>query len=95
MTTKKSAQQYQAIDKTAVKRDKKVLLTGATGYFGIHVLKDLLARTDFTIYVMVRNSNELSGDQNLTIISVLLQCSIEFADTSRIHLVKVILKRMA
>ena len=85
----KSAQQYQAIDKTAVKRDKKVLLTGATGYFGIHVLKDLLARTDFTIYVMVRNSNELSGESKLNNNwQYYFNAQLNSADTSRIHLVE-------
>jgi amino acid adenylation domain-containing protein/thioester reductase-like protein len=61
----KSTENYKNIDKNIIKLDKQVLLTGATGYFGIHVLKDLLARTDFTIYIMVRNSEELSGEMKL------------------------------
>lgn len=42
-----------------------VLLTGATGYLGIHILHDLLLHTNCTIYCLIRNKNNLSPELRL------------------------------
>ena len=39
---------------------KNVLLTGVTGFVGIHILEKLLNMTDATIYCLVRNKNNVS-----------------------------------
>jgi len=36
---------------------KNILLTGSTGYLGIHILYDLINKTDSNIYCLVRNKN--------------------------------------
>ena len=46
-------------------RVKNVLLTGATGFVGIHILGDLLANTDAKIYCLVRNKNTNSSISRL------------------------------
>ncbi|RIP37330.1 amino acid adenylation domain-containing protein [Staphylococcus gallinarum] len=61
----KSIEIYKNIDINATKSNKQILLTGATGYLGIHILKNLLESTDSTIYILVRNSKELSGEEKL------------------------------
>lgn len=37
--------------------EKNVLLTGSTGYLGIHILNELLKRTDANIYCIIRKKN--------------------------------------
>ena len=44
----------------SIKLDK-VLLTGATGFFGIHILSDLLENTDAVVYCLVRAKNLISA----------------------------------
>lgn len=39
---------------------KNVLLTGVTGFVGIHILDKLLTNTDATVYCLVRNKNNTS-----------------------------------
>lgn len=39
---------------------KNVLLTGSTGFVGIHILGELLANTQATIYCLVRNKDNVS-----------------------------------
>ncbi|WP_335618201.1 AMP-binding protein [Clostridium saccharobutylicum] len=41
-------------------KPKNILLTGATGYLGSHVLHDLLKSTDAKIYCLIRKSNTQS-----------------------------------
>lgn len=40
---------------------REVLLTGATGYFGSHLLAELLARTDWTVHLLVRADSVLAA----------------------------------
>lgn len=40
---------------------RDILLTGATGYLGIHLLADLLQASDRKIYCLVRADNEMAG----------------------------------
>ena len=42
-----------------------VLLTGATGYFGIHILHHLLLTTESTIFCLVRANSVFAGRQRL------------------------------
>ena len=42
-----------------------VLLTGATGYLGIHILHDLIAREDVTIYCLLRSKAGKPADARL------------------------------
>lgn len=39
---------------------KNILLTGCTGFIGIHVLQELLLNTDANIYCIIRSKNDLS-----------------------------------
>lgn len=42
------------------KQLKNVLLTGSTGFIGIHILGELLANTKATVYCLVRNKDNVS-----------------------------------
>ena len=42
-----------------------ILLTGATGYLGIHVLRELIEKETGKIYCLVRSKGELSPEQRL------------------------------
>ncbi len=42
-----------------------ILLTGATGFFGAHLLKDLLTSTDANIYCIVRGSSKKNATSRL------------------------------
>lgn len=45
---------------------KAILLTGANGFLGVHILKDLLLSCDAKVYCLVRSQVNQSGDQRLT-----------------------------
>ncbi|MGO1997741.1 MAG: amino acid adenylation domain-containing protein [Staphylococcus equorum] len=85
----KSNENYKFIDKDVVKSDKQILLTGATGYLGIHILKDLLERKDLIIYVLVRNSEKISGENKLNNNwFYYFNSQLKTEDLSRIHFVE-------
>lgn len=42
-----------------------LLLTGATGFYGIHLLRDLLFLTDAKVYCLVRGKTRKEGEQRL------------------------------
>ncbi|MDK9852283.1 non-ribosomal peptide synthetase family protein [Staphylococcus equorum] len=85
----KSNENYKFIDKDVVKSDKQILLTGATGYLGIHILKDLLERKDLIIYVLVRNSEKISGKNKLNNNwFYYFNSQLKTEDLSRIHFVE-------
>lgn len=42
-----------------------ILLTGATGFLGIHILHQLLTTTDSTIYCVVRPKNRITSEKRL------------------------------
>ncbi len=44
---------------------KSILLTGATGYLGSHLLYELITHTDCTIYCLVRKSGRLTPEKRL------------------------------
>ncbi len=43
----------------------KVLLTGATGFLGIHLLKELIIQTNATVYCLVRGANLIESKERL------------------------------
>lgn len=67
-----SAYDYSKIDRLLAKNSfpvaenqkmhtlKNVLLTGSTGFVGIHILDKLLANTDATVYCLVRSKDNIS-----------------------------------
>jgi thioester reductase-like protein len=44
---------------------KNVLLTGATGFLGIHLLKELLSNTDASVYCIVRGQTDNNAGERL------------------------------
>ena len=44
---------------------REVLLTGATGYFGSHLLSELLLQTDWTVHLLVRAATPAAGLERL------------------------------
>ncbi|GEQ06487.1 non-ribosomal peptide synthetase [Staphylococcus gallinarum] len=84
-----SAANYEVIDVEAVKSNKNVLLTGATGFFGIYLLNNLLEDTDFDIYVMVRSNKEITGETKLHNNWVYyFESQIDESFANRIHIVE-------
>ena len=47
------------------KKLSKVLLTGATGFLGIHILHELIERDDVVVYCMLRGNQKKSGTDRL------------------------------
>lgn len=83
-----SAYDYTSIDKVLSENEQdlwdnyqnnevgKVLLTGSTGYLGVHVLRQLLENEEGVIYCMVRATDVLSPEKRLKI-----QLMYYFSDT--------------
>ena len=59
---KKKNMNYEKVDVNSKKSYKNVLLTGATGYLGCHILRELLYNIESKIYVIVRNSKEIKSE---------------------------------
>ncbi|MGM9579993.1 MAG: amino acid adenylation domain-containing protein, partial [Anaerovibrio sp.] len=55
----------QYVDEVAPGRLGDVLLTGATGFLGIHVLKELLEKTDSVVYCLIRRGKAASVEKRL------------------------------
>ena len=58
-------ERYQGMDLRAVKKYAGILLTGATGYLGIHLLKELLEETKSQLFLPVRGDDETAARQRL------------------------------
>ncbi len=58
-------EKYQQIDLTQQKRYKNILLTGATGYLGLHLLNELLKSTDAKLYLLIRGSSVQEAENRL------------------------------
>lgn len=56
--------QVSSIDKNQ-KLSGNILLTGATGFLGIHILKELMSTTDNTIYCLVRGRDSADSLERL------------------------------
>jgi len=46
-------------------RAKNILLTGATGYLGTHILYELVTKTNSNIYCLIRNKNKQDSKERL------------------------------
>lgn len=44
---------------------RNILLTGATGFLGVHILREILKNTDANVYCLVRNGEKQSAVQKL------------------------------
>ncbi|NOV00603.1 non-ribosomal peptide synthetase [Paenibacillus planticolens] len=51
-------EKYDNLDVTKKVAYSHVLLTGATGYLGIHLLRDMLSTTSWTVHVIVRGDSD-------------------------------------
>lgn len=47
-----------AADVAKLRHYRNVLLTGATGYVGVHLLRDMLEHTDWNVYAIVRGDDD-------------------------------------
>jgi thioester reductase-like protein len=56
---------YDTLDITKTKYLNNILLTGATGYLGVHVLKELLADSDKKIYCIIRGIDNSEAKRRL------------------------------
>jgi len=66
-----------------------VLLTGATGYMGMHVLDYLIRETDSTVYCLVRSQGKMSGESRLkTLMVYYLTATHEEQLGKRIHVLE-------
>lgn len=55
----------QFVDEVVYTDLGNVMLTGATGFLGIHVLMELIKHTDYAVYCLVRRSEASSAEQRL------------------------------
>ncbi|MFB6366856.1 amino acid adenylation domain-containing protein [Paenibacillus elgii] len=58
-------ERYAQLDLTRDSGYSDILLTGATGYLGIHLLRELLAGTSATVHVLVRAATEAEARERL------------------------------
>lgn len=67
---------------------KNILLTGATGYLGIHILYELINKTDSNIYCFIRNKDERNSKDRLInkLIFYFGKDVLQYIDT-RIHII--------
>lgn len=56
---------HRCIEKVNYPQRDSVLLTGVTGFVGVHLLQELLHRTSGTIYCIVRAPNDAVAEQRL------------------------------
>jgi thioester reductase-like protein len=57
--------QYDLINVKSKKEYKDILLTGATGYLGIHILRELLIHTKSNVHVLVRSNQSINATERL------------------------------
>jgi thioester reductase-like protein len=57
---------YDSVDLSDVKQYKNILLTGATGYLGMYMFRDLLENTNSNIFVLVRSSVNITAENRLS-----------------------------
>lgn len=65
-----------------------ILLTGATGFLGIHLLKDLIDHTKYKVYCLIRCSSEINGKEKLQNIADLYRIEHNFISDERIEVIK-------
>jgi thioester reductase-like protein len=63
-----------------------VLLTGATGYLGSHLLKDLLTMTDAEVYCLIRGNTQTEAEHRLaSVVDFYFPGDIKYAILKRMH----------
>lgn len=67
---------------------KNILLTGSTGFLGVHLLHDLIMRTDYKIYCLIRCSSELQGKERLQNVADMYMIKHNFIEEERINVIK-------
>lgn len=55
----------QFVDEVSYTGTGNVMLTGATGFLGIHVLREIISHTDAAVYCLVRRSGAMDIEQRL------------------------------
>ncbi|AZB42083.1 amino acid adenylation domain-containing protein [Bacillus sp. FJAT-42376] len=68
-------------NKEGISQDRHILLTGATGFLGAHVLMDLLKEPDVHVYCLVRGNSEAEAEMRLQ--KVLDPFQNEFTDKTK------------
>ncbi len=58
-------ERYASLDLTRDSRYSDILVTGATGYLGMHLLRELLTGTAATVHVLVRAATETEARERL------------------------------
>jgi amino acid adenylation domain-containing protein/thioester reductase-like protein len=56
---------YDNLDYSKIKQYRNVLVTGTTGYLGIHLLKDLLLEKNCTVYTIIRAADDETAEKRL------------------------------
>ena len=67
-------------------RSGNVLLTGASGYVGIYLLKEILDSTDFTVHCVVRAANETLGWDRIVRNAARYQISFPASQAERVKI---------
>lgn len=66
---------------------RHILLTGATGFVGIHLLKELLDQTHAVIHLLIRGENEETIRSHLSNVAAQQQLPAGMVDCSRVRIV--------
>jgi len=75
-------------DAHRISEPRTILLTGATGFIGAHLLAELLTSTRAAIYCLVRNSTQEQATQRLSHVLNLYQISLSPAQRERVHVLQ-------
>ncbi|HEX2549678.1 MAG TPA: thioester reductase domain-containing protein, partial [Gammaproteobacteria bacterium] len=70
-----------------IKKPQKIFLTGASGFLGIHLLKDLITHSDATIYCLIRKKNGEDGETRL--LKIIQQYALQKYFHQQFHRIKV------
>ncbi|MCB2312203.1 amino acid adenylation domain-containing protein [Clostridium tagluense] len=60
-------QKYEKLNLNSEISYKNILLTGATGYVGINILKELIFSTNSTIHLLLRGINTMEAEKRITL----------------------------
>lgn len=75
------------VDASTMDSPKNVLLTGANGFVGVHVIDELMKQTEATVYCVVRAENEQIGFKRLRQAFEQFLIPVHWFDTGRIQVV--------
>lgn len=74
-------------DPRQISAPRAILLTGATGFVGAHLLADLLRTTDAELYCLVRDGAKLPPRQRLEAVLQRYRIALNASQHARIHIV--------